>query len=67
VTRAPDLAGDADASLTAIGPLRVASSSRATVLGALVATLLALAALAVTLLLTARRLATLQQRQRQTR
>jgi len=60
ITRAPDPTGDAAPSLTAIGPLRVASGSRSAVVGALVAALLALAALAVMLLLTARRLATVQ-------
>ena len=66
VTRAPDLADGADPALTSVGPLRVASGSRATVLGALVAGLVVLAALAVLLLLTARKLAALQ-RQNQPR
>ncbi|HET6150441.1 MAG TPA: secretion protein [Polyangia bacterium] len=68
VTSAPDLADGAgpDAALTAVGPLRVASGSRTTVVGALVAGLVALAGLAALLLLTARKLATLQ-RDRQAR
>jgi type III secretion protein J len=67
VTRAPDpTEASDDPSLAAVGPLRVASGSRALVVGALAAGLAALAALAVLLLLTARRLAALQ-RQNQPR
>ena len=66
--RAPDAdegdgTGD-DSALASVGPLRVASGSRGVVIGALAAGLAALGALAVLLLLTARRLAVLQ-RQRQ--
>jgi type III secretion protein J len=68
ITRTPDLADGSDTStaLTAVGPLRIARGSRATVVGALVAGLVVLAALAVLLLLTARRLVALQ-RERQAR
>jgi len=60
VTRTPEPADDNDAALAALGPLRVASGSRGMVVGAVVVGLVVLAALAVLLLLTARRLAVLQ-------
>lgn len=66
VTRAPELADGANPSLTSVGPLRVASGSRTAIMAALAAGLVVLAALAVLLLLTARKLAALQ-RERQPR
>jgi type III secretion protein J len=62
LTRAPDSADGAGAPLSALGPLRVASGSRPLLVGVIAVGLAALAVLAALLLLTARRLALLQQR-----
>ena len=62
LTRATDAADGAGAPLSALGPLRVASGSRPLLVGVIAAGLAALAVLAALLLLTARRLALLQQR-----
>jgi len=60
VTSAPETAEASDASLAALGPLRVASGSRPLLITAIVVGLALLAVLASLLLLTARRLAALQ-------
>jgi type III secretion protein J len=60
VTPAPETAETADASLAALGPLRIASGSRPLLIAAIVVGLALLALMAALLLLTARRLAAMQ-------
>ena len=64
VTPAPEWSGNTSPNMVAMGPIRVAPGSRAVLVGAFAAVLGVVAALALLLLFTARRLATVQRERR---